>query len=201
MKKLLVLVAFTAFMLSSNAQNGREQVLQGLEGQGAQQQEITATVKSSVRLFGERDDLTTVLTLIPKGSSVYVLESDSVYYFVEYEEIQGYIFKRQAELNRPSPAKQAPADRQQAQQSRPVQQSQTSRFSYLEQKYGTSVAARINSGKIWKGMDGEMVKDSWGQPQSIKRTINGNNVREEWRYRSTVLHFSNNQLVDWGPVR
>jgi hypothetical protein len=53
-------------MLSSNAQNGREQVLQGLEGQGAQQQEITATVKSSVRLFGERDDLTTVLTIIPK---------------------------------------------------------------------------------------------------------------------------------------
>jgi hypothetical protein len=201
MKKLFLLLVSAAFMLSSNAQNGREQVLQGLEGQGAQQQEITATVKSSVRLFGERDDLTTVLTIIPKGSSVYVLDSDSAYYFVEYEEMQGYIFKRQAELNKPIPAKQAPADRQQSQQTRPVQQNQSGRFSYLEQKYGTSIAARINSGKIWKGMDGEMVKDSWGQPQSIKRTINGNNVREEWRYRSTVLYFSNYELVDWGPVR
>jgi uncharacterized protein YdbL (DUF1318 family) len=201
MKKLFFLLVFTAFLLSSKAQNGREQVLQDLEGQGAQQQEITATVKSSVRLFGERGDLTTVLTIIPKGSAVYVLDSDSDYYFVEYEEIQGYIFKNQAEINKPAPAKQVPADRQQAQQSRPVQQNQGNRFSYLEQKYGTSIAARISSGKIWKGMDGEMVKDSWGQPQSISRVISGNTVKEEWRYRSTVLHFRNNELVDWGPVR
>jgi hypothetical protein len=201
MKKLLLLLTFMPFMLTSNAQNGREQVLRSLEGQGSQQQEITATVKSSVRLFGEKGDLTTVLTIIPKGSEVNILDSDSTYYFVDYEEMQGYIFRRQAEINKPAPLKQAPADRQQAQQTRPVQQNQGSRFSYLEQKYGTSIAARINSGKIWKGMDGEMVKDSWGQPQSIRRTINGNNVQEEWRYRSTVLYFSNNELVDWGPVR
>jgi hypothetical protein len=199
MKKLFLLLGFTAFILSSKAQNGREQVLQDLEGQGSQQQEITATLISSVRLFGEKGDLTTVLTIIPKGTIVNVLDSDSAYYHIEYEEMQGYIFRRQAEINKPVPAAR-PAP-QQTQQARPVQQNRTSRFSYLEQKYGTSVAARINSGKIWKGMDGEMVKDSWGQPQSINRTINGNNVREEWRYRSTTLYFNNNELVDWGPVR
>jgi hypothetical protein len=82
-----------------------------------------------------------------------------------------------------------------------VQQSQTSRFSYLEQKYGTSVAARI---KLRKDLEGNGRRDGQGQLGTAtkhKRVINGNNVREEWRYRSTVLHFSNNQLVDWGPVR
>jgi uncharacterized membrane protein len=82
-----------------------------------------------------------------------------------------------------------------------IQQNTRSRFSLLEEKYGTGIAARINSGKIWKGMNAEMVKDSWGSPQRINRIINGNTMNEQWTYKNTVLYFRDNLLVDWGPLR
>ena len=82
---------------------------------------------------------------------------------------------------------------------RPVEQPTISRFTYLENKYGTNVAARINAGKIWKGMNGEMVRDSWGNPEKINRVISSNTVKEDWTYKSTMLYFENNRLVNWGP--
>jgi hypothetical protein len=83
---------------------------------------------------------------------------------------------------------------------RPVQKSQGNRFSYLDYKYGTSMAARIYSGKIWKGMTSEMVKDSWGSPSRINKVIRGNTIKEEWIYRNTWLYIVDDTLVDWGPA-
>jgi len=63
------------------------------------------------------------------------------------------------------------------------------------------MAARLNAGKIWKGMNSEMIRDSWGKPDKINREINGNTVKEEWIYRTTWLFIENNTLQEWGPVR
>jgi hypothetical protein len=63
------------------------------------------------------------------------------------------------------------------------------------------MAARLDAGKIWKGMTAEMVQDSWGVPQKINRVISGNNIREEWIYRNSWLFFENDRLIEWGPVR
>ncbi|HLP75062.1 MAG TPA: hypothetical protein VK155_19315 [Bacteroidales bacterium] len=166
----------------------------------------TATLKSAARLFGEKNDLTTVLMIIPSGSAVQVLDAaDSTYYRVMFEENEGYIFKRQAVIDK-TPAKIASGRNDTSQESaatdnQQVQQNTRSRFSYLEEKYGTSLAARINSGKIWKGMTPEMVKDSWGSPQKINRLVNGNTMNEQWTYQNTILYFKDNQLTEWGPAR
>jgi hypothetical protein len=169
-----------------------------------QQNPRTAILKSAARLFGTRDDLTTVITVLPKDTRVNVIDSDSTYYHVTVEDAEGYIFKRQAVIENNNPNVTEPVSQPQTTREEgayPVNQNTISRFTYLENKYGTSLAARINSGKIWKGMNGEMVRDSWGNPLKINRVITSNTVKEEWAYRSTVLYLENNKLVNWGPAR
>jgi hypothetical protein len=63
------------------------------------------------------------------------------------------------------------------------------------------MAARLYEGKIWKGMNAQMVKDSWGSPKKINRVISGNIVKEDWFYNNTWLHFQNSTLADWGPAK
>ena len=63
------------------------------------------------------------------------------------------------------------------------------------------MAARLYAGKIWKGMNSEMVKDSWGAAEKINRVISGNIIKEEWIYKNTWLYFENNTLLEWGPVK
>ena len=49
------------------------------------------TTTRSVRLFGDKDDLTTVIQLIPEGSTVEVIKTDSLYSQVRFGEITGYV--------------------------------------------------------------------------------------------------------------
>jgi hypothetical protein len=162
---------------------------------------VTATVKNATRLFGLRDDLTSVIELIPAGSVVSVLDSDSTYYRVNFNDNEGYILKKHALIDK------APTTFSQMQSPKPVPdvqpiQVQTdSRYDDLVNKYGTSMADRLYAGKIWKGMNSDMVKDSWGTAEKINRVVSGNVIKEEWIYRSTWLYFENNILKDWGPVK
>ena len=82
-----------------------------------------------------------------------------------------------------------------------VQNQPDDRYAALENKYGQAMAARIYAGKIWKGMNSEMVRDSWGTPEKTNRVVSGNTIKEEWIYRSTWLYFENNTLLGWGPVK
>ncbi|HEX2974456.1 MAG TPA: hypothetical protein VHO68_00850 [Bacteroidales bacterium] len=210
MKKLIPILLLLVMGISVSAQQGKEDKLKDLEGKLVNDQtgKLTATLKSAARLFGAKDDLTSVIMVIPAGTSVDILDSaDSTYYKVEYDENQGYILKKQATIDKISfrePVSEnvsASVDRQQpAERQEVATNDRQSRFSYLEAKYGTPMAARLNAGKIWKGMTAEMVKDSWGSPHKINRVINGNTVNEDWTYRSTRLFFRDNKLVDWGPA-
>jgi hypothetical protein len=164
----------------------------------------TATVKSATRLFKVKDDLTSVITIIPSGTSVSYIDSDSTYMHVIFDSNEGYIFRKHAKVsalpaangsNRPQPEAQPMPDYQ------TVPDQPDDRYAYLVNKYGASMADRIAAGKIWKGMNSEMVKDSWGAAQKINRIVNNNTIKEEWIYRSTWLFFENNTLVEWGPTK
>ena len=158
-------------------------------------------VKSSTRLFKTKDDLTSVILIIPSGSVVSVLGSDSTYLHVSFEENEGYIFRKHAVIDKTPQYIQGNAISTDCKKAQPVQDRTDSRYDALESKYGAAMAARLYAGKIWKGMNSEMVKDSWGAAEKINRVISGNVIKEEWIYRSTWLYFENNTLVEWGPVK
>jgi hypothetical protein len=204
MKKIVFISAFFLLVIYAQAQANRAELLQNLEQNqpGNQEQKQTATMKSSSRLFGAKDDLTTVILIVPSGSNVEVLGSDSTYLHVNFEDNIGYIFRRHAIMDKaPVLSARAELNQQQVQNTQPEQTEQISRFAYLESKYGSSMAARLNAGKIWKGMNSDMVKDSWGTADKISRIISGNLIKEEWIFKNTWLYFENNTLVDWGPIQ
>jgi hypothetical protein len=202
MKKLILLLIFAGTFYPVVSQVSDADKLQALEknistGSGS----VTATLNTSSRLFENVNDLTSVILVIPKGSSVTVLGSDSTYLHVSFEEDEGYIFSRHAIIDKKPEDISKPAEEEKVTgQHQPANQQQISRFSYLESKYGTTMAARIITGKIWKGMNSEMVRDSWGKADQINREISGNTVKEEWIYKNTWLYIENNTLVEWGPV-
>lgn len=203
MKKVIFLVYLILCVLPSIAQASKADILQNLEQQKPADQNaiITATLKSSSRLFKAKEDLTSVIVVIPSGSTVTVIGSDSTYLHVTYEENEGFILRRHAVIDKsPVVSTKAPASQPKVQENQPLQTQVMNRFTRLENKYGTSMAARLYAGKIWKGMNSEMVKDSWGTAVKVNREVSGNIIKEEWIYKTTWLYFENNTLVDWGPL-
>lgn len=167
-------------------------------GQNVSSRGTTATVRKATRLFKDKDDLTSVIMVLPSGSVVDVVSSDTGFIKVGYEGNTGFIYSRHAEINRAPVSEARPEP---AAATRAVEKPRVGRYEYLENKYGRQVAEKIYSGKIWKGMRAEMVKDSWGSPGKINKIIRNNVVREEWYYKHTVLFFQNNKLVNWGSDR
>lgn len=207
MKKLFIFTLSFFLISALNAQNSKEVILKDLETNSPSVQELvlTATTKSATRLFREKDDLTTVIMVVPKGSVVDVIGSDSTYFHILFEDYDGYILRRHAVLDEPAIPSQ-PVIRKSLpalQEAKPAvqQERQQSRFTYLEDKYGTSIAAKLSAGKIWKGMNSEMIQDSWGKPPKINRVISGNTVKEEWIYTGSWLYLEDDILIEWGPVR
>jgi len=209
--KKIIFSGLLFFAISSvNSQEAKTDVLRDLEQNEtvAQTAISTAKIKSATRLFKDRDDLTSVILVIPPDSVVNVFGSDDTFLHVVFEGNEGYIYTRHAEINKSvaasKPAAIEPTDAQDerySQEAKPVQRQKISRYAYLENKYGPSLAARLYSGKIWKGMNAQMVKDSWGSPKKINRVISGNTVKEEWFYNNTWLNFQNSTLTQWGAVR
>lgn len=204
MKKILFISFLIAGTIPLMSQTNKVDKLQVLEYNQSVNQKVTITakLKSSSRLFGAKDDLTSVILIIPADSTVTVLDSDSTYLHVVYEENEGFIYKRQALIDKtPIVDQQTIQFQPQVQETPPAQEQQQSRFSYLENKYGSNLADRLIADKIWKGMNSEMVKDSWGTAEKINRIISGNIIKEEWIFKNTWLYFENNTLVEWGPIR
>lgn len=181
-------------------------LISAVDGQASNQElKLTAVTKSATRLFREKDDLTTVIMVVPKGTVVDVIGSDSTYFHVLVEEDEGFILRRHAVLDEPLTVSKPVIRKTEpvTGETKPAvqQNSQQSRFTYLEDKYGTAIAAKMSAGKIWKGMNSEMIRDSWGKPPKINRVISGNTVKEEWIYTSSWLYLENDILIEWGPVR
>jgi hypothetical protein len=207
MKKLLITsIAVLFSLVVATAQQERTQLLERLEsGSQTQQQNLKGLTNGALRLFGEKDDLTTVIMIVPKGAEVEILRNDGDYLLVKYGDSQGFLLTEKVSVVQQAQA----AVQQQVQQQQTVsaQQQQQSageqhlnRMTYLEYKYGKSVAARIYSGKIWKGMTTEMVKDAWGEPDRVNRMVVNSVLKEEMIYRSTWLLIEQGKLKEWGPV-
>jgi len=203
MKKYILTSLFIVGVLTVCAQANKTEILQSLETNQSDSQgnTPTATVKTSTRLFKAKEDLTSVITIIPSGAVVSVLDADSTYYHVTYEENEGYIFRKHAVIDKAPTTFSEMQSGTSPSASQPVQAQTDSRYAELESKYGSAMAARIYAGKIWKGMNSEMVHDSWGSARKINRVVSGNVIKEEWIYRSTWLYFENNSLIQWGPVK
>jgi hypothetical protein len=204
MKKTFTILLLALSVISLNAQTNKLDKLQTLEQNNTANQNVATTGKltNSSRLFASKDDLTSVILIIPADSIVTVLDADSTYLHVVFEDNEGYIFNRHVVLNRvPVNNQQSYQTQPSAQQNDPAGDQQQSRYSYLENKYGSNMASKLISGKIWKGMNSEMVKDSWGMAEKINRIISGNVVKEEWIFKTTWLYFENNTLLEWGPVK
>jgi len=218
MKKILSVTLFLIGAISLNAQTNKIDNLLALEQNkpvnqnvtsASQDTVITATLKSASRLFADKNDLTSVILIIPADSIVEVLDSDSTYLHVVFQNNEGFIYKHQAVINSPiinnnqytQPENTDQQSQNADQNSQQVQEQQQSRFSYLENKYGSNLASKLNQGKIWKGMSAEMVSDSWGTADKVNRIVSGNVIKEEWIYRNTWLYFENNILLEWGPVK
>lgn len=172
------------------------------------QDQKTATLKSASRLFTDKNDLTSVILIIPSGVTVDVIDYDDTYMHIVYDNQEGYILSKHATLDMPQPKNESIKQQNQlvttdntARQIQPRQQREESRYTYLSNKYGPNVASRLYEGKIWKGMTAEMVRDSWGNPRKINRVINGNNIKEEWIYSNTWIFIQNDRLLEWGPIK
>ena len=198
MKKVLIPVILMLFVFATV--KAGELATLATAKYGFQQQTLSAKLKSSARLFSVKYDLTSVIMVIPSGTVVNVIGSDSTYYKVKYGEDEGYIYRKDAVLSADPVAPGKTVTQQQADNNSQSQVIQVDRQTYLENKYGTAMATKMLAGKIWKGMTAEMVLDSWGKPQKVNRTINTDLIREEWIYKSTWLFIENDALIDWGPV-
>jgi len=210
MKRIIFSAIIFFIFFAANSQVTKTDVLQDLEkSQSSVQVAVTtATLNSASRLFKDKDDLTSVITVLPKGTIVDVLPgSYDIFIHVVFESNEGYIYAKDADINKtavsavPAVPQQSVQEEKYGQESRPVQKQVVSRYDYLENKYGPSLAARLYDRKIWKGMNSQLVKDSWGSPKKINRLINGNVVKEEWIYNKTCLYFQNSTLSDWGPAK
>ena len=64
-------------------------------------------------------------------------------------------------------------------------------------KYGREDGQRIASGKIWKGMTMDMLKDIWGKPDKVISNKFSYGVYTQWFYGDITYFFKNSVLIDW----
>lgn len=211
----VTLVMLLSIVMAEGQQN-RTEALEQLEqgGQIQQQQPKKGVTKGALRLFGEKNDLTTVILLVPNGAEVEIIATDEDYLLVRYEDYTGFLVADKVQTVALADTVQQQVVQQQAVQQQVLKQEVVqkqaaqqeyrmnagNRMTYLEHKYGKDIATRIYEGKIWKGMTTAMVSDAWGEPDRTNRVVVNNIVKEEWIYRSTWLLMEQGKLTEWGPV-
>ena len=65
----------------------------------------------------------------------------------------------------------------------------------LTKKYGAKNAKDIIDGVIRTGMTKQMVRESWGTPDKINRTLTSYGSSEQWIYGSSYIYFDGNRLT------
>lgn len=177
--------------------------------------------KGAVRLFADKDDLTSVIEILPDGTVVEAISADTLFTLIRLGDVQGYIKSDRLTAALPVVTSSSPAVQPvqeevvlqpvtgSAREAAPVQpvsdaqyrQVPTERFQVLIDKYGTELAKKIYQHKVWKGITSEMARDSWGKPTQINRMYVDTTVDEEWIYSRSYLYFRDGVLIEWGPVK
>jgi hypothetical protein len=176
--------------------------------------------KGAVRLFSDKDDLTSVLQIIPDGTVVEAISADTVFTLIRLGDLQGYVKSDRLTAALPAVATSQPAlqpvmeetaqpaarPAQEAMPAQPAPDTQyrqvpTERFQKLSEKYGADLGLKLYQHKVWKGITSEMARDSWGKPVQINRMYVDTSVDEEWIYTKSYLYFRDGVLIEWGPVK
>ncbi|MRR22076.1 hypothetical protein EG830_03745 [bacterium] len=183
--------------------------------------------KGAVRLFSDKDDLTSVLQIIPDGTVVEAISADTVFTLIRLGDLQGYVKSDRLTAALPvvttpqpvaatsQPAAQPAREAAAQPVSRPVQEAMpeqvapdtqyrqvpTERYQALSEKYGAELGLKLYQHKVWKGITSDMARDSWGKPKQVNRMYVDASVDEEWIYSRSYLYFRDGVLIDWGPVK
>ena len=172
--------------------------------------------KGAVRLFGDKDDLTSVIQIVPEGTVVEVVKADTAFTLVRFSEVEGYIRSDKLTASLPvvyasQPTQKAPeaAARVSQEQAAPTRQQAemqqeyvpADRYEALVSMYGADIGIPLYQHKVWKGINTDMARDSWGKPIQINRTYVDQSVDEEWVFSKKYLYFRDGVLVEWGPVK
>ena len=177
--------------------------------------------KGAVRLFSDKDDLTSVIQIVPDGTVVEAVSADTTFTLIRMGEGQGYVKSDRLTAALPvvstsqpvtQPVQEVPLLQpvtEPVQEAAPVQPSAdvqnrqipTERYQALSEKYGADLGLRLYQHKVWKGITSEMARDSWGKPKQINRMYVDTSVDEEWIYSRSYLYFRDGVLIEWGPVK
>lgn len=172
--------------------------------------------KGAERLFGDKDDLTSVIQIVPEGTVVEVVKADTAFTLVRFSDVEGYIRSDRLTASLPvvyasQPTQKAPeatAKVYQEQANPAWQQAEmqqenvpANRYEALVSMYGADIGIPLYQHKVWKGINTDMARDSWGKPIQINRTYVDQSVDEEWIFSKKYLYFRDGVLVDWGPVK
>ena len=201
-----ILLGFLYFVpLNAQQFNELEKKLNQLEKNSTKsniQTEVTdtsfksnAVTSSGCRLYSDIGNLSSVITIIPVDTRIFIVDSMDEYYYIKTEVNQGFVKKSKIKPYQ-SFIEKPPEFLNQQDTTTGI----SDKYEYLRKTYGWEIARKIFDHKIWRNMTTNMVEDSWGRPYQISRRISSGQVKEEWFYPSTFLIFVNDRLIDWGPV-
>jgi len=72
------------------------------------------------------------------------------------------------------------------------------RLAMLIEKYGKKKGPMIADGRVWTSISQEMALDSWGEPESRKKSEGSWGVNETWYYpEGKYIYFENGRLSNW----
>ena len=161
-------------------------------------QQSNGVTNSVCRLFADVGNTSSVMTYIQEGTAVQVEEKYGDYYFIKYDSTGGFVLVEKIDLMSDAEYKDYSVQPEQTPQDANYQQNvPADRYNMLVQKYGEQTGKALFELKIWKGIDHNMVRDSWGKPFQVSREIKGSYVYEEWDYPKSRLIFRDGVLVDW----
>ncbi len=72
---------------------------------------------------------------------------------------------------------------------------------YLIAKYGREDGLKVFMGLVWKGMTENMLRDSWGNPDKIDKSVYTYGAFTQWYYGDIIYFFKNKKLIDWEEKR
>ena len=64
-------------------------------------------------------------------------------------------------------------------------------------RYGEEDGGKVAMGQIWSGMTEEMIKDSWGEPDSITVNEQRWGKYSQWYYGEITYFFKDGVLFEW----
>lgn len=161
-----------------------------------------ASTTGAVRLFGDKEDLTSVISIVPSGSIVEVIKSDTLYTLIRFENNEGYVKSDRLSADIQTVTQQPASAAYTSSYDTQYQATAAGdRYSGLVARYGSELAKPLYMHKIWKGATAQMARDSWGKPKQVNRMYVDQSVDEEWVYSKKWLYFRDGILIEWGPVK